>query len=116
LFVAFGGTVRLNWLKFQPVDGGGPGTGGTGEGGTTDGSAGGAGGRIVLTGTGGSAGGGAGGSTSSGGSTGVIGGGAGSGCACGIGAGGWPPATLALAGVIAAVLFGARRHRARRGR
>src|SRR5262249_7468446 len=31
LFVVFGGTLRLNWLKFQPA-GGGSGTGGTGGG------------------------------------------------------------------------------------
>jgi xylan 1,4-beta-xylosidase len=105
LFVAFGGTLRLNWLKFQPV-GGGPGTGGTAGGEAIDG---GMGGRVVLTGTGG----GFGGSTGAGGSTGVTGGGAASGCGCGVGDGGWPSRALALAAVFA-VLFGARRRRVHR--
>jgi len=109
VFVSFGGAARLNWLKFQPV-GGDAGAGGTDGGGTPDG-AGGAGGRIVLSGTGV----GAGGSTGSGGSSGVTGSGAASGCACGIVDGGWPSATLALAGAIA-ILLGVRRHRARRSR
>jgi xylan 1,4-beta-xylosidase len=93
VFVSFGGAARLNWLKFQPVEGGG----------TTDG---GAGDMIVLTGTGGT----------SGGAAGTGGGGAGSGsgttsgCGCGIGDRGSPLGALALAG-LCAVLFGARRHR-----
>jgi hypothetical protein len=57
VFVSFGGAARLNWLKFQPVDG----DAGTG--------AGDAGAKIIVSGTGG----GAGGSTGSGGSTGVTG-------------------------------------------
>ena len=72
VFVSFGGAARLNWLKFQPVDG----DAGTG--------AGDAGAKIILSGTGG----GPGGSTGSGGSTGVTGSGAASGCGCGIGDGG----------------------------
>jgi len=96
LFVSFGGAARLNWLKFQPIEGGG----------TTDG---GAGGMVVLTGTGvtsGAAG-------TSGGATGV-GAGAASGCGCGIGVGGWSSGALALAGVVAALLR-ARRRGAPRG-
>jgi len=96
VFVSFGGAARLNWLKFQPVNG----DAGTG--------AGNAGAKIILSGTGG----GADGSTGSGGSTGVTGGGAASGCGCGIDVG-WRSTTLALAGAIALIL-GARRHRARR--
>jgi xylan 1,4-beta-xylosidase len=95
LFVGFGGTFRLNWLKFQ-TGAGSPGAGGTADGGT--------GGKIVLTGTGGSAGDGVGGSTGAGGSTGVTGGGAGSGCACDMGNGGWPSGALAVAGLLAAFL------------
>ena len=107
VFVSFGGAARLNWLKFEPVGGD------AGAGGTTGGAgAGGAGGRIVLSGTGG----GAGGSTGSGGSTGMTGSGAASGCGCGIVDGGWPSATLALAGLGAATLSGARRRRAGRRR
>jgi xylan 1,4-beta-xylosidase len=102
LFVAFDGPVRLNWLKFQPVDGG-----------DADGGAGGMGGAIVLTGTGGV--GGSGGSTGLGGSTGVTGGGAASGCGCGVGDGGRPSGAVALAGLVAA-FFAARGHRARRRR
>jgi xylan 1,4-beta-xylosidase len=99
VFVSFGGAARLNWLKFQPVDG----DAGTGAG---DGGA-----KIILSG----AGGGAGGSTGSGGSTGVTGSGAASGCACGVVDGGWRSATLALAGAIA-LLLSARRQRVRRSR
>ena len=99
VFVAFGGAARLNWLKFQPVDG----DAGTG--------AGDAGATIILSGTGG----GAGGSTGSGGSTGVTGSGAASGCGCLIVDGGWRSATLALAGAVA-LLLRAHRHRARRSR
>ena len=95
VFVSFGGAARLNWLKFQPV-GGDAGTG-----------AGDAGAKIILSGTG------VGGGTGSGGSTGTTGGGAASGCGCGIVAGGWRSATLALAGAIA-LLLSARRHRSRR--
>jgi len=98
VFVSFGGAVRLNWLKFQPIDGdAGTGTGDAGA-------------KIILSGTGG-----AGGSTGSGGSTGVTSSGAASGCGCGIVDGGWRSATLALAGAIA-LLSSARRHRARRSR
>src|SRR6185436_13147461 len=74
LFVSFGGAARLNWLKFQPIEGGG----------TTDG---GAGGMVVLTGTGvtsGTAGTSGGTAGTSGGATGTSGG-ASSGCGCGIG-------------------------------
>ena len=99
VFVSFGGAARLNWLKFQPVDG----DAGTG--------AGDAGAKIILSGTGG----GPGGSTGSGGSTGVTGSGAASGCGCGIVDGGWRAASLALAAAIA-LLLSARRHRARRSR
>jgi len=95
VFVSFGGAARLNWLKFQPV-GGDAGTG-----------AGDAGAKIILSGTG------VGGGTGSGGSTGTTGDGAASGCGCGIVAGGWRSATLALAGAIA-LLLSARRHRSRR--
>jgi len=100
VFVSFGGAARLNWLKFQPVGG----DAGTGPGD--------AGAKIILSGTGG----GPGGSTGSGGSTGMIGSGAASGCGCGIVDGGWPSATLALAGLGAATLSGARRRRAGRRR
>ena len=97
VFVSFGGAARLNWLKFQPVDGdAGTGTGDAGA-------------KIILSGTG------AGGSTGSGGSTGGTGSGAASGCGCGIVNGGWRSAPLALAGAIA-ILLGARRRRARRSR
>ena len=99
VFVSFGGAARLNWLKFQPVDG----DAGTG--------AGDAGAKIILSGTAG----GPGGSTGSGGSTGVTGNGAASGCGCGIVDGGWRAASMALAGAIA-LLLNARRHRARRSR
>jgi hypothetical protein len=98
VFVSFGGAARLNWLKFQPA-GGDAGTA-AGDGGA----------KIILSGTGG-----AGGSAGSGGSSGVTGSGAASGCGCGIVAGGWRCATLALAGAIACLL-GARKHRARRRR
>jgi len=99
VFVSFSGAARLNWLTFQPVDGG-----------TTDGGAGGAGGRIVLSGMGG----GAGGSSGSGGSTGVTRSGTTSSCACDIGDSGWP-STLAVAGAAIALLT-VRRRRARRNR
>src|SRR6185503_1825501 len=98
LFVSFGGAARLNWLKFQPIEGGG----------TTDG---GAGGMVVLTGTGvtsGTAGTSGGTAGTSGGATGTSGG-ASSGCGCGIGDGGWPSGALAVAGVVAALLRARRR-------
>jgi MYXO-CTERM domain-containing protein len=50
VYVVFGGTVRLNWMKFQAA-GSTPGTGGSGGGGTSGGT-GGVGGRVGTGGTG----------------------------------------------------------------
>ena len=109
LFVAFGGALRLNWLKFQPV-GGDAGTGGTAGGGAIDG------GRAAGSSSPERAGALAAASAAvraRAGPRGVTGSGAASGCGCGIVDGGWRSAALALAGVFA-VLFGARRHRVHR--
>jgi xylan 1,4-beta-xylosidase len=119
VYVSFGGTVRLNWMKFQGA-GGGAGTGNTG-GGETGGTGviGGAGGAGGITSGGMSSGGsngtgngtgtigsGSGGNFGSGGSPPFItGGGKPSGCACDIGGNaGWPSGTLLIGGLVAAVL------------
>jgi hypothetical protein len=78
LYVNFGGTARLNWIKFQPSASttGTGGTSGTGAGGTTGaagatGAGGGTGGRVA--GAGGSVGTGSGGTTGGGGTSGAAG-------------------------------------------
>jgi hypothetical protein len=102
LFAVFGGTVRLNWLKFQPSNSGagvggmsgrdaGPGSAGAQGGvGGVGGDQGGLGGMIVLGGMGGTIGGAGGGGGSSGTAGGSGSGGSGAtngghGCGCGIG-------------------------------
>jgi xylan 1,4-beta-xylosidase len=131
LYLLFGGTVHVNYVKLQPAAGG-PGTGGAGGsggasgtggagsgGGGTDGGAGGtgggsgAGGTSGATGTGGS-GGAAGSGGGGGGAPGATGGG-GSGCGCAVGGARGRLAAMLIVAALAVALLGCRRGRARRG-
>ena len=131
LYVVFDGTVRLNWMAFQPIAGS-TGTGGSagGVGGDSGGGAGTSGGSGGSIGSGGAIGG-LGGSIGSGGavviSTGGAGGGMGppggtptgngsSGCGCGVGRGQFSSSPLVAAGLLVAVALGAHRRRSRRRR
>jgi xylan 1,4-beta-xylosidase len=117
LFVVFGGTVRLNWLKFQPAETmsgtGGMSGGVAGQSGTSGsgGADGGLGGMIVLGGAGGPNGGaggssGAPGSPGAGGSAGET---AGKGCSCGMGHAGEPSEDLVILSLALVVAFRRRR-------
>ena len=141
LYLLFGGTMRLNSLKFQPVGGGNPGTGGAGGGGAANG---GSGGSVVDGGAGGttSASGGAGGSVGNGtggvpngdsgsgnlagsspgtagnpgsaGSAPTPSGGKDSGCGCRVGQVDGAPFGAALVVGLGAAVLGLRRQKARR--
>jgi xylan 1,4-beta-xylosidase len=124
LYVLFGGTVRLNWMKFQGAvvgpgtgaTGGAAGPGGVGTGGTGISGGGGESGGMSTGGsngtgnTGNTVGPGTGGNFGSGGSApSVTGSGKSSGCACDIGDGGWPSGTLLIGGLLAAAVIIRRR-------
>jgi MYXO-CTERM domain-containing protein len=135
LFVVFGGTVRLNWLKFQPANvgsgmggasggvggqngagaggagagaGGGGGAGNPGAGGMGD--TGGLGGKIVLGGSGGASGG-LGGDPGSSGAGGAASEKAGGGCSCGIGDAREPSGALLMVILGLGLVAAARRQR-----